>query len=129
VNRFRQRQTEAAERTAERRRREDEAPRLREEVPKLATLVLEIQEHRAGTIVLESTHIRRIPVEHAPALFELPCQDSFCKNGGHDVTQAVLRALQSGATSFQGEHACSGQTGAAECQRVLRYVATATYKP
>lgn len=128
MNRFRQRQTEAAERTAERRRREDDAPRLKDQVPKLDTLVLEIQEHRAGTVVLESTHIRRIPVEFAPALFELPCQDSFCKQGGHDVTQAILRSLQSGATSFEGEHACGGQTGTAECQRSLRYVAKATYK-
>ena len=128
MNRFRQRQTEAAERTAERRRREDDAQRLKDEVPKLSTLVLEIQEHRTGTVVLESTHIRRIPVEFAPALFELPCQDSFCKQGGHDVTQAMLRALQSGSTSFEGEHACAGQTGTAECQRVLRYVAKATYK-
>jgi len=129
VNRFRQRQTEAAERTAERRRREDEAPRLKDLVPNLATLVLELQEHRAGAVLLESAHIRRIPVEFAPALFELPCQDSFCKQGGHDVTQQILRALETGATAFEGEHGCTGQTGTAECQRVLRYVANATYKP
>lgn len=128
MNGFRQRQTEAAARSAERRRREDAAPRLREEVPALETLRLEIQERRADTLIAESSHVRKIPVEFAPALFELPCHDAFCTEGGHDMTQLILRALKSGQTAFEGEDACNGHTGTAPCQRVLRYVATATYR-
>lgn len=128
MNGFRQRQTEAAARSAERRRREDAAPRLREEVPALETLRLEIQERRADTLIAESSHLRKIPVEFAPALFELPCHDAFCTEGGHDMTQLILRALKSGQTAFEGEDACNGHTGTAPCQRVLRYVATATYR-
>jgi hypothetical protein len=128
LNGFRQRQTEAAARSAERRRREDAAPRLREEVPALETLRLEIQERRADTLIAESSHVRKIPVEFAPALFELPCHDAFCTEGGHDMTQLILRALKSGQTAFEGEDACNGHTGTAPCQRVLRYVATATYR-
>jgi hypothetical protein len=118
----------AAERLAERRRREDDAPRLIERVPQLESLRLEIQELRGGSAVLESTHVRCIPVSSAPALFELSCLDSFCKDGTHDLTCEILRALEARATSFQGEDACTGHTGNADCQRVLRYVATATYR-
>lgn len=74
------------------------------------------------------THKRRVVVERAPALFELPCQDSSCKDGGHDITRDVMRALQDGSTQFQGEDLCRGQVGQAECRRVLSYVGIATYK-
>jgi hypothetical protein len=129
VSRFNQRRGEVQERAAERRRREEAAPRLAERVPKLESLKLEVQELRAGAAIPESTHVRRIPVPHAAALFDLPCLDSFCKDGGHDVTQQILRHLERGETKFEGEDACRGQTGNAGCQRVLRYTAFATYLP
>ncbi len=125
---FGKRSGPAAERLAERRRREDDAPRLIERVPQLESLRLEIQELRGGSAVPESTHVRCIPVSSAPALFELSCLDSFCKDGIHDLTYEILRALDERATSFRGEDACTGHTGNADCQRVLRYVATATYR-
>jgi hypothetical protein len=118
----------AAQRFAERRQREDEAPRLTAEVPQLTDLKLEIDEHRAGGAVAEAPHIRRIVVERAPALFVLPCGDAACKDGGHDVTSTILRALRAGETRFEGEDVCNGMVGTAPCSRVLRYVATATYK-
>jgi hypothetical protein len=67
-------------------------------------------------------------VENAPALFILPCGDTSCKDGGHDVTSMVLRSLRAGETRFEGEDVCNGMVGSAPCSRVLRYVATATYK-
>jgi hypothetical protein len=129
VNHFRRMRSEAAERSAERRRREDEAPRLTNLVPKLDSLKLEIEEHHAGVRLAESVHVKRVSVPHAPALFDLPCLDSFCKDGGHDMTDAILRSLQAGKTEFEGEDACRGHTGTAECRRVLRFTAHATYKP
>ena len=129
MNRFGQRRGEALERAQERRRRQDSAPRLIQRVPKLESLRLEIEEHQAGGRVPESTHIRRIVVEHAPALFDIPCLDSHCKDGGHDVTEAILRSLSAGSTSFEGTDPCGGQTGTAPCQRVLHYVGIATFKP
>ncbi len=125
---FRQRQSEAAARSAERRRREDAAPRLRDLVPALEDLKLELGELRADAPIVETNHVRRIPVAHAPALFELPCHDSFCTGGGHDVTQEILRSLRAGLTRFEGEDACGGSTGTAPCQRVLKYVVTASYR-
>jgi hypothetical protein len=119
---------EAAQRATERRRREDEAERLRNAVPKLDSLRLEIEERRMGGLVAEASHIRRIVVESAPALFVLPCLDRECKEGGHDVTDAILRSLRSGALRFEGEHACEGRLGAADCGRILRYIAIATYR-
>lgn len=74
------------------------------------------------------THIRRIVVERAPALFELPCGDRSCKDGGHDLTHAILTELQHGTTRFEGENHCSGYLGGAPCGSVLRYVGVATYR-
>jgi hypothetical protein len=122
------RRGDAAERYAERRRREEEAPRLLTAIPHLESLRLEIEERRAGGTLSEAAHVRRIVVERAPALFVLPCHDAACKGGGHDVTHEIMRSLRDKATRFTGEHACSGAVGSAECHRVLIYVGIATYK-
>jgi hypothetical protein len=121
------RQSDGAQRFAERRKREDESPRLTAEVPRLRTLALEIEEKIEGGSLAEPTHIRRVVVQHAPALFVLPCGDSRCRDGGHDVTHAVLRALRAGETRFDGEDACAGSIGTGRCLRILHYVAIATY--
>ena len=122
------RNNEASERSAERRRREDEAPRLAATIPNLASLKLQLQETKANISVAETGHIRHVVVAHAPLLFEMPCRDTACKDGGHDVTSAIAKALKAGQTSFEGEHSCTGYVGDQPCQRILRYVATATYK-
>src|SRR5579859_4730332 len=98
---------EAAQRFAERRQREDSAPRLAAEIPDLLTLELEIEERVAGNRVAEPSHIRRVVVESAPALFVLRCGDPRCKDGGHEVTDAVLRRLRSRETRFEGSDECN----------------------
>ncbi len=123
------RNTDAANRFAERRQREDAAPRLSAELPKLETLKLDIDERRPGVVASEVSHIRRVVVDHAPALFELPCSDPSCRDGGHDLTSQIMRSLHRGETKFEGEDSCLGHVGNASCGRILRYVATATYKP
>lgn len=125
---FRSRSTEAQQAAAERRQREDRAPRLLAEVPNLDTLKLELEELRQGASVPETVHVKHVAVAHAPALFDLPCLDNTCSGGGHDVTSQVLAALRSRSASFEGEHACNGTTRTAPCTRVLRYVGHATYK-
>ena len=119
---------EGAARFAERRRREDEAPRLNTEIPKLETLKLEVEARRSGSVVSEASHIRRIVVDNAPALFMLPCGDPSCRDGGHDITHPVMYALRAGQTTFDGEDTCHGQTGSATCSRILHYVGKATYR-
>lgn len=120
------RTSEAAQRFAERRRREDEAPRLKDEVSTLETLALSLSDSR-GVADPATTHLRHVVVAHAPALFEIPCADAACKDGGHEISHAVMRALREGRTAFEGEDVCHGSVGSAPCGRVLRYVATATY--
>lgn len=126
---FRQQRREAAERAAERRRRADSAPRLSAEVPNLETLRIEIRELRAGAPLPETTHAREIQVPHAAALFEFPCLDSSCRDGGHEVTGLILRRLRAGTDVFEGEDECLGSVGTAQCRRVLHFTATATYRP
>ena len=119
---------EAAERFAERRRREDEAPRLKTEFPALQTLALEIRETSDNVSgAMSPMHIRRIMVEHAPALFVVPCSNARCQHGGHDITSLLRSHLRSQETRFEGDHECRGSTDDATCSRVLHFVGTATY--
>lgn len=123
------RHTEASERFAERRRREDAAPRLRNQVPSLVTLRLEVEERRAesASAIADSRYVRHV-VETAPALFLLPCGDPACKDGGHDLTTPILRGLTSRSTRFEVDAACTGDVGTARCARVIKVTALATYR-
>jgi hypothetical protein len=111
----------------ERRQREDDAPRLREEVRQLASLALEIDEYRGAGTFLAARYTRRIVVEHAPALFEIPCTEERCRGGGYDLTYQIMRALKAKHTLFDGQEACPGQLGSGECGRTLQYTARASY--
>lgn len=122
------RSREAALRQQERRKREDEAPRLAAIVPTLASLRLAIEERRATSASAESKHVRLVIVDHAPALFIVPCGDPACRGGGFDLTDAVLRELKAGKTAFTVDDACFGEVGVSHCGRLLRATATATYR-
>ena len=95
----------------------------------LTALWFEVRERRSGAPVNEASYIRRIMVPHAPALFLIPCGDSSCRDGGHDITSAVLIALRSGQDRFEGQDFCSGYAGSAPCQRELTYVGHCTRSP
>jgi hypothetical protein len=124
----RSRNSEAAQRFAERRRREDAAPRLHEAVPALATLRIEIDERRGITSTGDPKHVRLVIVDSAPALFSLPCGDHACRDGGHELTDVVLRALQAGAPRTELEDACHGNVGTIPCGAVMHVLLTATYR-
>jgi hypothetical protein len=116
----------AAQRYAERRQREDEAPKLNAQVPALARLRLEIEE----CVGQGSTkYIRTFVVDHAPALFLVPCGDPRCLDGGHDLTREVMRALRAHEVSFRGSDNCEGAVGTSSCQRVVHFQGTAEYHP
>jgi hypothetical protein len=121
------RSREAHLRFAERRRREDEARRLHDEVPDLRTLKLEVEEHRREATIAETRHVRHIIVDRAPALFELPCNDPACRDGGHDLTDGMAQRLRAHSTDFVIEDVCMGDVRGAPCGRVIRVLVTATY--
>jgi hypothetical protein len=112
----------------ERRRREDEALRLLARVPNLAALKLEVEEQRGASTLTETKHVRVVVVERAPALFLLPCGDRDCRDGGHDVTEPILRGLSAGKDSFEVEDSCAGNVRSAECGRVVRVAVRAAYR-
>jgi hypothetical protein len=113
-------------RFAERRKREDDAPRLRDEVKDLVDLRLEVED-RAG-VIEGNRYTRHVVVEHAPALFLVPCGDPRCAGEEHDLTRMVMHALRSQETSFRGEDGCTGSVGPNPCSRVLRFEGSATYR-
>jgi len=120
------RRQEALSRATERRAREDNSPRLREEIPMLDSMEIEVVESRAGAP--EIAHIRKVVVEHAPALFDIACGDRKCVGGGHDVTAPILSALKRGEKRFDGEHVCDGTLGNEACGRRLRFNVQATFR-
>jgi hypothetical protein len=122
------RNAEAAQRIAERRQREDEAPRLAVLVPRLESLGIQVSEGNPGISNPMGSHTRRVVVATAPALFVLPCGDSQCRDGGHELTAELLSGLRQSKLEFKGENSCRGVIGSSECRRVLRYVATASYR-
>lgn len=126
---FRRRKTEASERFAERRRLEEAAPRLRERVPDLQTLKLEVEESHDTAGLSGSKHVRHIVVERAPALFAIPCGDPSCVGGGYEITSGIMRGLGDRAERFEAEDRCNGSIGGASCRRALHVTAIATYAP
>jgi hypothetical protein len=118
--------TEASKRFAERREREDNAPRLAREIPDLVALKLEVSE-QAETTTTQPKHIRRVVVAHAPALFLIPCGNSSCTGSEHDLTTTIMRALRSRERTFTGESQCHGMVGNVPCDRTIRFEATAEY--
>jgi hypothetical protein len=121
------RSSEAYRRSLERRRKEDEARRLRDVLPALAELEFELCEERLGMPGHEVHHKRVIVVSRAPALFEFPCSDRSCDGGGHDITAEVLGHLTKGELRFVETHRCEGKSRDSSCEYVLRLEAKAVF--
>ncbi len=119
---------ERKERHVQRMAREDAAGKLILRAPDLTDLHIEIDETQRGGSVGGTRYIRRVVLAQAPALFEVPCSDPRCENGGYDVTREILSALASRRTVFEGNQSCGGRCSMNDCGRVLRYVVTATYR-
>lgn len=118
--------SEAALRTAVRRQRENEAKRLHDVVPELESLTIAVEERRAEETQTEVAHLRRIVVDHAPAVFNLPCCDRHC-DGEHDLTRRILRGLRDGKDRIEGHDRCEGHNKEGDCPLELRFIANATY--
>lgn len=122
------RRGEAAERFAERRRREDEAPRLRDVVPDLVSCRIEVAERRAEVTSVEVSHTRHLVVDRAPAMLFIPCSDPSCRDGGHDVSSTLMRGLRERRADIRGEDSCNGDVGRTHCGRILTFTARAQYR-
>jgi len=95
-------------------------------VPKLASLQIAVCEEHAGG---SSKHLKHVVVDRAPALFIIPCGDSNCLDGGHDLTNEIMSSLRSHTASAAGDSGCGGMTGSAPCARRIHYDLTAVYTP
>jgi hypothetical protein len=108
-------------------KRENDAPRLRDEVPKLETLRMSLEEFSGGHSIAGTSRVQHVVVAQASARFEIPCGDSKCEEGGHDVTHDLLGHLRAAHAAFDGSSICVGRVGERPCERQLKYVAQAKY--
>jgi hypothetical protein len=109
----------------ERRRLEDESPRIAALFPELVGLKIAVEERSATAT---PKYVRRIVVESAPAVFLLPCSDPHCSDGGHDVSTEILAALRQRLPTMSGSHQCAGTIGSANCQRRIWFDVEAEYR-
>ena len=128
ANRRREKDILREERRVQRVQRQDAAGTLLSRAPELTSLSIAIRETRPEGCVSDTQYVRRIVLEHAPALFEVPCAYPECEDGGYEVTREILLALAAHHTHFEGEQSCRGRTGGRDCTRVLHYTGTATYR-
>jgi hypothetical protein len=91
-------------------------------------LKFEIDELFDSRAIPGMRRVRHIMVDQAAALFEIPCSDTKCEEGGHDVTEQVLAALRAGDKEFDGTHSCNGQASEGPCKRVLAFKGMAEYE-
>jgi hypothetical protein len=118
-----------AARTAQARRiREDESNRLHDVVPELKGLRFNIEDQAAFEVAPPLTYIRHVIVATAPAMFDLPCLDRKCEDGGHDVTGRVLSGLKRRADAIDGSSRCRGTRNGEPCERELNFRLSASYE-
>jgi hypothetical protein len=127
MNSLRERQRAQREAIAEHRRREDAAPRLRDEVKRLLSLRLRFDDIRAQGRMLVASFVRPIVVATAPAHFEVHCMEERC-SGRHDLTHAIMLSLRRSEDCFRGQSECDGMVGDECCDRVLAYTCEASYR-
>jgi len=128
VNAMRRRSVVHTARATERREREDAALRLRDQIPRLLSLRMTFRDVPVQGVETALPYVRPIVVETAPAHFEVPCMLPQC-GGRHDLTAAVMAALEASRTSFHGESDCEdGSVEGVPCERTLEYTCHATYR-
>ncbi|HEY5959723.1 MAG TPA: hypothetical protein VIV60_24385 [Polyangiaceae bacterium] len=121
---FFNKQSNASLCAVDRRRREDDAPRISAIVPQLSELSIYVDEH---STIASPRYVRRVVVQSAPALFIVPCSDEHCADGGHDISSEVIGAIRSKLQTFSGSHVCTGQMGTRDCGRKMWYRGEAVY--
>ncbi|MFI5307242.1 MAG: hypothetical protein ACHQ53_07820 [Polyangiales bacterium] len=123
---MRRRALDELEATLEHRRREDAAPRLRDQIERLESLRLKFEDVRSEGRTLAIAYTKPIVIETAPACFEVRCMEARC-NGRHDLSTPVLLALRQAKTVFEGQSSCNGMIGDVACDHTLAYAGEATY--
>jgi hypothetical protein len=124
---MRRRDQVVLEAVAEVRRREDAAPRLRDEIAGLQSLRLRFDDVRDEGRMRADSYVRPIVVATAPAHFEIRCMEPRC-DGMHDLTYPVLHALRRAEVAFTGASDCRGMVRDTPCDRTMSYTCEATYR-
>ena len=109
-------------------KRENDAPRLNAEVPNLEALRMNLEEFSGGHRIVGTSRIQHVVVAQASSRFEIPCGDSKCEEGGHDLTREALGHLRAADEAFGGSSVCSGRVGERACDRMLEYSFQAKYQ-
>lgn len=105
----------------------DEAPRLLEEVPSLASLRMVVHASADGKFTSAPKYTRLFVLDSAPAYFWIPCSNPGCEEGGHDVTRDVISGLKAGKKHITGQSECCGVVRDMPCTAAIRFEVEASY--
>jgi hypothetical protein len=89
---------------------------------------MQLRELTGDQGIAGTNRVRHFVVAQAAALFEIPCGDSKCEDGGHHITGEVLPKLHGRTAKFDGTSTCNGHVGDRVCGRILHYQADAVYE-
>jgi len=107
--------------------RENAAPRLKDLVPSLTSLKLSLVEQRATRDIGGTRRTQHVIVDTASTRFEVPCGETGCTGGGHDLTSTASSQLRQRQRTFGGTSACHGYVKDRPCDRQLAYAFVAEY--
>lgn len=107
--------------------RENAAPRLTQVVPHLKSLRLTLVEQRSQRDISGTRRTQHVIVATASTLFEVPCGESGCNGGGHDLTGIASSQLRQQRRAFEGTSECRGYIKDRPCDRWLAYAFVAEY--
>ena len=108
--------------------REDAAPRLKQLVPELESLRVSLVENRGAYSITGTKRVQHVKVDTASTHFEIPCGESSCQGGGHDLSQTLTPRLRNRKVEFSGSSECNGAIGGGHpCARRLEYSFEAKY--
>jgi len=118
---------EQSHRRSERWDRENAAPRLKQLVPSLKGLRLTLVEQRAERDISGTRRTQHVMVDTASTRFEIPCGETDCDGGGHDLSRIAASQLSERRGAFGGKSECHGYIKERPCDRHLEYAFVAEY--
>lgn len=112
--------------------RANSSPTMAEKFPKLKSLKVDLAYFAPDGLTRNGEVRYKVNVAHAKSIFTFMCQNTDCRTGNFDLSEAIADAVRHGCKSVAGELRCPGtrerpKEDKRACQNLLRYKLTLAY--